>query len=118
MKKYSLMIAIALGTPSLSWAMGWSSCQTITAVSNYIAYSNTITVVLSPGIPGCASDAGGAVNFRVNQANVTLESLKSLLATTLTAYVSGKRVMVLYDETTPSCWGYSISVGGFAGQCP
>lgn len=95
----------------------WSTCHRITAVSNYIAYSNTVYAILTPGIPGCSSDALGAVVFRVGEMGVTADSLKTLLATATAAYLGEKSVMIYYNNATSSCFSNVISVGGYAGQC-
>jgi hypothetical protein len=94
------------------------SDSTCTAVaSNYTAYSNTVYLILSPGIPGCSSDAAGAAVFRVGQMNVNADSLKGCLSTALSAYLSGKRVQIFFDPSTPACFSNALSVGGTTGQC-
>jgi hypothetical protein len=106
-------------TPALAHsAPAWSSCQTITALTDYIAYSNSISLVLSPGIPNCNGDTTGTAIIRVGQFGVTADGIKSLFATANVAFVTGKRVMVYYDNSTPSCFSSIISVGGYSGQCP
>lgn len=115
-----IVLAAALCLPQLCNATTWSSCQTITAVTNYIPWSNQVSLVLSPGVAPatCASDAPGVVNFRVGEKNVTADSLKSILATALSAHIAGKRIMVFYDPSTSACFASVLSIGGFAAQCP
>lgn len=109
--------AVAAAIPALCQANSWSSCQTITAVSNYTTHESAVYVILSPGISGCHADAPGATKFKVGQMGVTADALKGFLATALAAYLSGKQVMIHYDETSPSCHASIISVGGWAAQC-
>ena len=109
---------MALAIPCSAWAGSWSTCQTITAVSNYIAYSSTVYVILSPGIPVCNNDAPGAAMFRAGKMGVTDDSLKTLLASATAAYLAGKRIQVFYDESAPTCFSNVVSIGGNAGQCP
>ena len=111
-------LALVLLAPVHVWATSWSSCQTITAVSNYLPHSDAVYLTLSPGISGCNSIVQGASGFRVGQAGVTADTIKSLLATSLAAYLAGKQVMIYYEEVTGSCYGMIISVGGYSGQCP
>jgi len=117
-----MLVAVAFMVPALSQAWTWSSCQTVTAVTNYLAYDNGIFVSLSPGISGCTGDYQApysSVGFVVGQEGVTSTNINALLATSLTAMASGHQVMVAYDATTaPTCYAQVIAVGGFAGQCP
>lgn len=119
MKLKSLMaVAIAVSAPAVSLAGTWSSCQTITAVTDYLANNNAVYVILSPGISACHSDAPGSVIFTVGQMNVTSSNINSLTASLLSAYVSGKQVMIYYDETTaPACYSQVVSIGGMTGNC-
>lgn len=108
----------AFALPSLGvTAEQWSGCHTVTAITNYTAHSNTIAAVLSPGIPGCLSDAPGVAYFQVGQMGVTADSLKSLLASLMSAQMSGVRVMIYYNDATASCLSSIVSVGGYSGQC-
>jgi hypothetical protein len=117
-----MLVAVAFMVPALSQALTWSSCQTVTAASNYLAQDNGIFISLSPGIAGCTGNYQApysAVSFVVGQQGVTSTNINTFLAAGLTAVVSGHQVMVLYDETTaPTCYAQVIAVGGFAGQCP
>jgi hypothetical protein len=117
MRKLLLALVCLQLLPNLSWA-DWSDCQTVTAVSNYIAYSNTVALALYPGIPGCNSDVPGGVMFRVGQMNVSSDSLKSLLASSFAAHLAGKRVMIFFDPSTQYCFANAISLSGYGGQCP
>jgi hypothetical protein len=90
-------------------------------VTNYLGYNSTnpsISVALSPGIPGCVNDAVGGVSFALNQLvqGATVDTLKTLLAQLLSAQATGTRVMILYDNST-GCPAKIVSVGGYSGQC-
>src|SRR5712675_1371284 len=115
--KLLLLSLLTSAVPSLSFAAAWSTCQTITAVSDYTTHSNSVYLVLSPGIPGCSSDAAGAAILRVGQMGVTSDSIKSLMATSMIAYVAGKPVMIYYDNSSAACFASIISVGGYSAQC-
>ena len=109
-----MMFAVCLLAPVVSQAtMVWSACQTITAVSDYLAYSNSVQLAFSPGIPGC-----GVGSFVVGQGGVTSTNVNSLLATSLAAFTAGKQVMIYYDNSTSNCYSTIVAVGGYSGQCP
>jgi hypothetical protein len=117
-----LVLAATVGVAfsgSASAAPVWSSCQTITAVSNYLAYNNSIYLTLSPGISGCTGNGSPSVGFVVGQLGVTSDNIKSLLASALTALTSGSQVTVFYDDsTTPQCNSQIVAIKGYAAQCP
>ena len=119
--RFVAKLAVTLGVlvPMVAQSGDWSACQTVNGVSNYLAYSNAVIVSLSPGLPGCApAGIPGAVIFSVNQNGVTSANVSSFLASALTAYTSGHQVMIFYDNSTGTCQGVIVSVGGYAGQCP
>ncbi|GFE83254.1 hypothetical protein GCM10011487_52540 [Steroidobacter agaridevorans] len=115
-------LLLALGVPVTGFADNqWSACQTVTGVTNYLGYNTTnpsVAVALSPGIPNCNVDAPGAISFALQGLTTgsTVDTLKTLLATLLSAQASGTRVMILYDAAT--CRANAVSVGGYAAQCP
>jgi hypothetical protein len=114
------MLAMSLMVPFASQAaQQWSSCVTLTGVSNYIAISNDNLIILatSPNIAGCAYNGiQGAIGIAAGQLGVTVTNLNTFLASALTAYSSGHQVQIYYDTTT--CYGGIISNGGYAGNCP
>jgi hypothetical protein len=115
------MIAMSflVGTTWAQSAEQWSNCQTVTGVSNYLAYANSVLVTLSPGIPGCSPvGISGAIMFTVNVDGVTSENINSFLASGYTAYTSGHQVAIYYDNSSSTCAGVIFSLGGAAGQCP
>lgn len=111
------LAALAMAASSASHANAWSSCQVVTAITNYTAYSGTITAVLSPGIPGCSSDAPGVASFRIGEMGVTADSLRSLHASLMSAQAMGTRVMIFYNSATSACFASIVSVGGYSAQC-
>lgn len=114
-----MAISFLFGSASAQSSEQWSSCQTITGVSNYLAYANSVLITLSPGIPGCSPvDVNGAVMFMVGVDGVTSDNISSFLASGFAAYASGHQVMIYYDNTTTSCPGVIVSLGGPSGQCP
>src|SRR5258708_38068700 len=91
-----LMLALSLMVPFASQAaQQWSSCQTVTGVSNYVAFGNQLIVALSPGLP-CTVPVGvpGGVSFVVGTFGVTATNINTFLASSLSAYATGQRVMV------------------------
>jgi hypothetical protein len=113
-----LTIILGILAPAASWAVTWSSCQTITSVTDYTAYSNSFYLNLSPGIAGCIADTNGGVLYRIGVAGVTADSYKSLVASTMTAFIIGKQVMIYYDASQPpACFASIISIGGYANEC-
>lgn len=120
-KLATLLLAFSIPTVSFG-AVQWSGCQTVTGVTNYLGYNTTnpsISVALSPGIPGCTNDAPGGVAFALQQLTpgATIDALKTFLAQLLAAQTSGTRVMVLYDPAITGCPAQIVSVGGYSGQC-
>ncbi len=110
----TVICALATFIPQICLGDTWSECQTIISVTNWTAHTSQITVNFSPGIPGCTPETSGPIVFKTGQDGVTDDSLKGYLATALSAYLSGKRVMVYYNE---SCFANIIAVGGYYGQC-
>jgi len=115
-----MMVMLSLLGPVVAEAsQQWSSCQTITGVSNYLAYSNQVLLGLSPGIPGCSvSGIPGAVVFTVGANGVTASNINSFLASSLAAYTTGRQAMIYYDNSNATCQGIIIANGGYSGQCP
>jgi hypothetical protein len=114
-----LMITISLLAPVISQAtVVWSGCQTITAVSNYLANDNGFYLALSPGISGCSAITTGGVGFVESYDGVTSTNINALLATALTAYSAGQQVMIAYDNGTTTCNSQVIAIGGYSAQCP
>lgn len=112
------LLCIALLVPLSSWAATWSSCQTITSVTDYTAYSSSFYLNLSPGISGCSADTNGGVIYRIGMAGVTADSYKSLVASSMIAFLTGKQVMLYYDSSqAPACFASIVSLGGYANQC-
>ena len=98
----------------------WTGCAVVTGVSNYIPSDGAVIISLSPAVAGCTSSVSGAVGtitFKSGTLGVTADNINSLLASMLTAYTSGRSVMVFYDNVT-GCPGELIANGGYSGQCP
>lgn len=119
--RVTLLISVLLPLVSQA-AITWSACGTITSVSNYLANDNSVYVTLSgSAIPSsCAGIAGvpGSVAFAIGQEGISSTNVNALLATALSAQASGQQVMIAYDNSTSSCFGQDIAVGGYAAQCP
>jgi hypothetical protein len=118
MKKNIFNVAVTLAllfciTPSAAYAAAWSACETITGVSNYIAYDNTVQVFMTPTIPGCTASTG--LNFTVGAGGITSSNINSFLATAMGAQIGGKKVMVYYNST--GCNIEIMAIGGYSGQC-
>ena len=116
----NMLVAALLG-PMACWAGTWSSCQTITSVTDYTGNNNSFYVNLSPGIPGCQADTVGAAIFQYFTAppagGLTFDAYKNLYTTTLLAYSLGKRVTIFYNTSAPACYGTVVSIGGIANEC-
>lgn len=107
------VIVCCLLMPAMAQAtMVWSGCQTITAVSEEPADPQGASILLdmSPGISGCfAQGVAGAINFTAAQ-GIASADLNGLLATSLSAFTVGKRVMVYYDNSTANCYGQAAKL--------
>jgi hypothetical protein len=104
-----------------SWAGSvWSpTCQTITSVTDYTSYNNSLYLNLSPGISGCGADTNGEAIIRIGIAGVTADSFKNLYATTMLSFSMGKQIMLYYDNSqAPACFVSIVSIGGYQNQCP
>ena len=112
------MTLLAFLVPVVSQAsQTWSSCQTVTGVSNYMASDSSILVSLSPGIPGCArAGVSGAIGVKVGFLGVDSTNIGGFLATGLTALSTGRGVMIFYDNSSADCYTQIVAVGGYAGQ--
>ena len=118
-----VLLAAYLLVPALSQAaIVQSSCQTVTGIVNNIAGSSPsdIFVYLSPGISGCGTSGYSFSVFAVGTNGVTSTNINSILATALTAYVTGHQISIEYDDSSASCFGQVIAVGAglVAGNCP
>jgi hypothetical protein len=103
-------------------AIVWSTCTTITSVSNYLANDNQFIVTLS-GTNTIASTCSGfegqpAIFFNTGSDGVTSSNIGTLLAMAVAAFQGTQQVMIAYDNSTSSCYGQVIAMGGYSGQCP
>jgi hypothetical protein len=93
---------------------------TVTGVSNYIPGSQALILNVSPAASGCMSSVdgvAGTITFQATHFGVVASDLSSILASSLTAYVTGKTVQIYYDDSA-GCFGQLISSGGYSGACP
>lgn len=97
-------------------ALVQSGCVTVTAVVNIEAQS-AVLLALSPAIPGCTPNTTPGIEFAVGTNGVTATNLNSYLASGLSAFATGQRVMVIYDDSTSNCFGLTVANGGFHGEC-
>src|SRR5438270_2470849 len=105
--------------PLVCEAMTWTTCQTVTSVSNYIAYNNSILFTVSPGVSGCTyAGTPNGLAVAVGQLNVTSNNINSLLASLLVAASIGKGLMIYYDSSSSACYSEIVAIGGWGGQCP
>jgi len=116
------LLAILFSTASAQAAITWSGCGTISSISNYIANSNQFFILLSPAgaiPPACTAIGGvpGSVSFMIGQDGVTSANFSSLLAIGMQASATGQPVMIAYDNSTSSCYGQVIAIGGYSAQC-
>jgi len=98
----------------------WTACETIIGINNYIPTNNAIIVAVSPAVPGCLSAVNGisgTITFSAGANGVPVTGLNPLLASLLTAYATGRQVMMYYDNAS-GCYGQIVANGGDAGQCP
>jgi hypothetical protein len=51
-----------------------------------------------------------AIYIYLNENGVTTDGVKALLAVALTAITAGKNVLILYDDSTPACYGKYIQI--------
>lgn len=112
------MLFGALLAPVASWATPtWSTCQTITSVTDYTAYNNSIYMNLYPGITGCSADTTGGAIIQMS-ATLSLDQYKNLYATTMLAYSLNKPVTLYYDNSqAPACFVQVVSIGGYTNSC-
>jgi hypothetical protein len=97
-------------------ALVQSGCLTVTAVVNDQA-QGAVTLALSPAMPGCTPNTTPGVEFDVGVNGITAATLNSYLASGLSAFTTGQRVMVIYDDSTSNCYGLVVANGGFHGEC-
>jgi hypothetical protein len=110
-----VLLAAYLLAPALSQAaIVTSTCQTVVAVENAWASNGIVYLYLSPGVGSpCLAYAGASViEFEVGQGLVTSTNINSIVATALSAYVSGHQLSVQYDNSAANCFGHTISIGG------
>jgi len=102
-----LGIAASMMVPAVASAgLGWSGALTITNIE--IVNDGGFLVYPSGGL-SAACTAGGIYVY-AGQNNVTTDGVKALLSVVLTALTSGKTVQILYDDSTPQCYGRYIQI--------
>jgi len=117
------LLAGTLLGPMACWAGTWSSCQTISALTDYTANNASFYLNLTPGISGCVADTNGGAIVRYTSLSgpviTPIDTYKNLFATAALAYASGKQVQLYYDNTSspPACLVTIISIGGTSNQC-
>jgi hypothetical protein len=115
MSKGTLLLAMLMVTQSTYAAVAWSSCQTITGVSDYRAYDGAVYFPISPGIPGCTNGGLQRVRMTNGLLGVTGDTLKGGLAIGLIAFTTKVPVQFAYDNIT--CDVQIVAIGGYAGTC-
>jgi len=119
-----IVIVMCVLSPIVSQAaIVTSACETVVAVENALASNGIVYIYLSPNVGSPCLSAGGAsvLQFEVGQGLVTNTNINSIVATALAAYTAGHQLMVQYDNSTASCFGQTISIGGPNGSgalCP
>lgn len=113
-------LACACAAMDCGAAQQWTGCETVTGISNY-PDSGALIVKLSPAVSGCSSSVNGvagAITFQIGQNGIaSADDLRSVMASLLTAYTSGRQVMIYYSTAT-GCPGELIANSGYDGQCP
>jgi hypothetical protein len=103
-----LVALLAIGAPALAPATElWTNWGTITSVE--VVETGGFLVTLSGGVPATCT-AANAVYIYAGQHNVTADGQKALLATALSAFAVGNTVRILYDDSTPNCFGRYLTV--------
>lgn len=110
-------VLLSMASASQAAAGGWSDCEAVTAVTSE-PVASTILITLTPGIAGCAPQGvTGAIEFVVGQDGLVADNLDSILASSLSALATGRRVQIGYDSSSANCYSTSLSIGGYLGDC-
>jgi hypothetical protein len=99
---FHAMVLSMLAASQASATSVWTSYGTITSVE--VVETGDFLVTLSTGV-GASCTAAGAIYMYAGQNSVTANGVKSLLAAAMSAFVAGKTVRILYDNSTPYCYG-------------
>jgi hypothetical protein len=118
----AVLIACLFAPVASQAAIVWSSCTTISSVSNFLANSNQLVVTFATPSPLQSSCSGyegqPAVFFLEGTDGVSSSNINTFLAMAIAAWQGGQQIMVSYDNSTSSCYGQTISLAGYAAQCP
>ena len=110
-----MVVTCVMASTTAQAALVESGCVSVVGVVN--GGSGAVILALSPAISGCTPNTTPGVEFGVGVNGVTATNLNSFLASGLTAFTTGQKVMVLYDNSTSNCYGMEIANGGFHGEC-
>ena len=111
MRHANILLAMALlgAAPLAHGALATSGAKTVTAVQ--VMQGGGFLVTFDSKIGGAngtctAYDANGQTLYIYPGSNeVTADGAKAMLSAALTAFTSGAKLDVLYDNATPYCWG-------------
>jgi hypothetical protein len=110
-KTITALILLFLGVQP-TFANIWTGCATITQVKDYTSYNGTFALTLSPS-PASTSGACGSsgVVFAEGTQGVTADTIKNIIAMSLTAFATSQQVTIFYDNSTSSCNAVIVQIG-------
>jgi hypothetical protein len=117
MSKVMLFLATFLIAQNSFSAEEWSSCQTVTAVSDYRSTDDSVYFSIAPGLAGCTYGGIQRVRMTMGVLGMTADTLKGGLTMGLTALAMKVPVKFFYENSTITCNVRVIAVGGYGGEC-
>ena len=108
-KKCLAALLLGVGLVNGAWALAWTGPREVVSVQ-VVETGGFLLEFATPINTACTAAGTNRLYIYSERSGVTADAVKSLLATALTAFATGMKVSVAYDETSPYCWGRYISL--------
>lgn len=112
MRKFLLSVVagvLALASSQAPAANVWTGYKTVTEVQVVEDGSFLLTFSSAIGTP-CSPAGPNTLYIYIGAHYVTADGAKAMLAAAFTALASGMRVSVMYDDSTPYCYGRYLRI--------
>lgn len=108
-KKFIFLIPILSLAFSGSAHSAWVHGKTITKIQ--IVEHGGFILYFDSTVNGVCTNAGiNSLYIYPNENSVTDNGAKAMLSTSLTAFSTGMKVDVMYDDTVGPCWGRYLAI--------
>jgi hypothetical protein len=109
MKKCLAVALMAAGLSNGALAAAWTGAREIVSVQ-VVETGGFLLEFATPVNTVCTAAGPNRLYVYAGRNSVSADGARSLLATALMAFSSGMKVSVMYDDTSPNCWGAYIAL--------